>query len=182
MRLLDHAKKIGAFDQILFIEEPLSEKNDENVADVGIRIAGDESVHDEESALRRLQQGYGALVLKGIAKTLSISMKVAKLAHDRSVPCLCADLTVNPILIDWHKNLACRLAPFPGIGMGIMETNGDLNYRNWQKMVTYHPAAGAPWTQARNGVFELNDDFYKRSGGIFEPSTHYEEMFKKVKS
>ena len=182
MRLLDHAKKIGAFNQILFIEEPLSEKNEENVADVGIRIAGDESVHDEEGALRRLQQGYGALVLKGIAKTLSISMKVAKLAHDRNVPCLCADLTVNPILIDWHKNLACRLAPFPGISMGIMETNGDLNYRNWQKMVSYHPAAGASWTQVKNGVFELDNDFYKRSGGIFEPSVHYEEMFKKVKS
>ena len=177
MRLLDHAKKIGAYKQILFIEEPLVEHNDENVADVGVQIAGDESVHDEASAIKRLEQGYGALVLKGIAKTLSLSMKVAKLAHDRGVPCICADLTVNPILIDWHKNLASRIAPFPGLGMGIMETNGDLNYRNWQTMLTYHPDAGASWTQPRNGVFELNDDFFKRSGGIFEPIPHYENMF-----
>jgi L-alanine-DL-glutamate epimerase-like enolase superfamily enzyme len=177
MHLLDHAKKIGAFQHILFIEEPLVEHNDENVADVGIQIAGDESVHDEATAIKRLEQGYGALVLKGIAKTLSLSMKVAQLAHDRGVPCICADLTVNPILIDWHKNLASRLAPFPGLGMGIMEMNGDLNYRNWQTMMTYHPAAGASWTHVRNGVFELNEDFFRRSGGIFEPMPHYEGMF-----
>jgi len=177
LRLLDHAKKIGAYKQILFIEEPLVEHNDENVADVGVQIAGDESVHDEATAIKRLEQGYGALVLKGIAKTLSLSMKVAKLAHDRGVPCICADLTVNPVLIDWHKNLASRIAPYPGLGMGIMETNGDLNYRNWKTMLTYHPAAGASWTQVRNGVFELNDDFFKRSGGIFEPIPHYEGMF-----
>jgi len=177
MRLLDHAKKIGAYQQILFIEEPLVEHNDENVADVGVQIAGDESVHDEATAIKRLEQGYGALVLKGIAKTLSLSMKVAKLAHDRGVPCVCADLTVNPILIDWHKNLASRIAPYPGLGMGIMETNGDLNYRNWQTMLAYHPAAGAAWTKVQNGVFELNEDFFKRSGGIFEPIPHCESMF-----
>jgi hypothetical protein len=177
LRYLDHAKKIGAFDQILLIEEPLSEKNDEEVGDVGIRVAGDESVHDEAGAIRRLQQGYGAIVLKGIAKTLSLSMKLAKLAQERNVPCLCADLTVNPILIDWHRNLAGRIAPFPGLGMGLMETNGDMNYRNWANMVKFNPAAGAPWSQAKNGVFELSKDFYLRSGGILEPSAHYQQMF-----
>jgi hypothetical protein len=177
MRYLDHAKKIGAFDQILLYEEPLQEQNDENVSDVGVRIAGDESVHDEAAAIRRLEQGYTAIVLKGIAKTLSVSMKLAKLAHERNVPCLCADLTVNPILIDWHKNLAGRLAPFPGIGMGMMETNGDMNYRNWKQMLSYHPSNGASWMKRTNGVFELNKDFYQRSGGIFEPSPHYKSMF-----
>ncbi len=107
-----------------------------------------------------------------------MSMKIAKLAHERNIPCMCADLTVNPILIDWHKNLAGRLAPFPGIGMGMMETNGDMNYKNWKNMVNYHPAAGASWMQVKDGVFELDKDFYKRSGGIFEPSAHYEAMFK----
>ena len=96
------------------------------------------------------------------------------------MPCLCADLTVNPILVDWHKNLAARLAPFPGLGMGLMETNGDLNYRNWQQMLSYHPAAGAPWTRARNGVFELEDDFYQNSGRIFEAITRYENMLSKA--
>ena len=177
LRYIDHAKKIGAFDQILLYEEPLTEQNDEDVRDVGIRIAGDESVHDEAGARRRLQQGYSVIVLKGIAKTLSLSMKLAKLAHELKVPCICADLTVNPILIDWHKNLACRLAPFPGINMSLMETNGDMNYRDWNKMVSYNPAAGASWTKVKNGVFELNDEFYARSGGIFEPSPHYAGFF-----
>ncbi|MBC7759629.1 MAG: L-alanine-DL-glutamate epimerase [Phormidesmis sp. FL-bin-119] len=178
-RYLDHAKKIGAFDQILLYEEPLKENNDENVSDLGIRVGADESAHDEASSIKRLDQGYNVLVLKGIAKTLSMSMKLAKLAAERNVPCMCADLTVNPILIDWHKNLAAHLAPFPVIEMGLMETNGDMNYTNWDTMVKYHPGSDASWFQRKNGVFELNKDFYDRSGGMFEPSAHYQEMFRK---
>lgn len=177
LRYLDHAKKIGAFDQILLIEEPLEEKNEEFVGDIGVRIGADESVHDEASAMRRLDQGYNVMVLKGIAKTLSLSVKIATLAAKRNVPCMCADLTVNPILIDWHKNLAAHLKPFPVINMGLMETNGDMNYVNWKKMLSYHPAGGADWINRTNGVFELSDDFYRRSGGIFESSAHYDAMF-----
>jgi L-alanine-DL-glutamate epimerase-like enolase superfamily enzyme len=177
LKYLDHAKKIGAFEHILLFEEPLNEANEENVSDVGIRIAADESVHNEESAIKRLDLGYSVLVLKGIAKTLSMSMKIAKLAAERNIPCLCADLTVNPILIDWHKNLSAHLAPFPVIEMGLMETNGDMNYVNWDNMLNYHPSAHASWMKAKNGVFELTPDFYNRSGGIFKPSAHYESMF-----
>ncbi len=177
-RYLDHAKKIGAFDRILLYEEPLSEMNEESVADLGIRIGADESAHDEPSTVRRLELGYGVLVLKGIAKTLSMSVKLARLAAERNVPCMCADLTVNPILIDWHKNLAAHLAPFPVINMGLMETNGDMNYTNWDAMVKYHPASDASWFQRKNGVFTLNKDFYDRSGGIFESSPHYESLVK----
>ena len=180
LRLLDHARAIGAFDQILFIEEPLTEQNEENVADVGVRVAADESAHDYEGAVRRLEQGYQALMLKGIAKTLSLSMKMAQYAHQKGVPCVCADLTVNPILVDWHKNLAARLAPFPGLNMGLLETNGDLNYRNWKTMQSYHPANGANWTLVRNGVFTLGDDFYEQSGGILKPIPHYEQLFQKA--
>lgn len=180
LRLLDHADKIGALSQILFVEEPLSEKNNENVGDIGVRMAADESIHTEQDAIKRLDQGYKGLVLKGIAKSLSLSMKIAKLAYERNVPCLCADLTVNPILIDWNKNLAARLQPFPGLGMGMIETNGDMNYVNWNTMVKYHPEAGAKWTQVHNGVFELDEDYYAKSGGIFGSSPHYQHMFKKI--
>ncbi len=177
LRYLDHARKIGAIDQILLIEEPLNEKNEESVADIDIRIGADESVHDEQSAINRLDLGYKVMVLKGIAKTLSMSVKIAKLAAERNVPCMCADLTVNPILIDWNKNLAAHLAPFPVINMGMMETNGDMNYVNWKNMVNYHPAAHASWMIPNKGVFELSPDFYERSGGIFDTSTHYQSMF-----
>lgn len=158
-------------------EEPFVESNNEHVGDLGIRIAADESVHVVADAEKRIAQGYGALVLKGIAKTLSQSMKIAAFAQEKNIPCLCADLTVNPVLVEWHKNLAARVAPFPGIGMGLMETNGDLNYKNWEKMMAWQRLAGASWMQRKNGVFELDADFYNTSGGIFEVPRHYEEMF-----
>lgn len=176
LRYLQHAGKIGALTQILFYEEPFSERNDELVSDIEIRIAGDESIYDEKSALKRLEQGYQAIVLKGIAKTLSLSMKIAKLARERNIPCSCSDLTVNPILIDWHKNLACSVVPFPGINMGLIETNGDMNYLNWDQLCSYHPANKAVWTNINEGIFHLNQDFHMRSGGIFDTSKHYEEV------
>lgn len=175
-RYLDHAKKIGAFDQILVYEEPLAMNNNENVSDLGIRIGADESIHTEVDAIKKIDLGYGAMVLKGIAKTLSQSMKIAKIAFDNNIPCLCADLTVNPILIDWHKNLAARLQPFPKLGMGLMETNGNINYVNWENMLKRHPCYGADWTKIKNGGFELTSDFYKTSGGIFLESEHYKKM------
>jgi L-alanine-DL-glutamate epimerase-like enolase superfamily enzyme len=177
LRYLDHAKAIGAWEHILLYEEALSESNDEYVGDIGVRMAADESVHDEASALRRMSQGYNVMVLKGIAKTLSLSMKIAALAAERGIPCICSDLTVNPILVDWHRNLAAGLAPFPGLQMGIMETNGDANYVNWDGMVKYHPAVGAGWMQVKDGAFELDKEFYWQSGGIFKSSAHYTSLF-----
>jgi L-alanine-DL-glutamate epimerase-like enolase superfamily enzyme len=178
LRYLDHAKAIGAWEHILLYEEPLSENNNEYVGDIGIRMAADESVYGEASAIRRMSQGYSVMVLKGIAKTLSLSMKIAALAAEWGIPCICSDLTVNPILVEWHRNLAAGLAPFPGLQMGVMETNGDANYVNWDKMVKYHPEAGAGWMQIKDGAFELGREFYQQSGGIFKSSEHYLALFK----
>jgi hypothetical protein len=177
LRLLDHAKQIGAFDRIAIIEEPFPETNESDVSDLCIRIAADESAHTDEDAVKRIQMGYKAIAVKAIAKTLSMTMKIVKVAHENMVPCFCADLTVNPILVDWNKNVAARLSPFPETGLGLLETNGHQNYRNWDKMVSYHPCAGASWMASRDGVFNLDEDFYQRSGGIFLPSPHYEALF-----
>ena len=179
LRLLDHAKKIGAFNQIAIIEEPFDEHLEIDISDIPVRIAADESAHTDKDALKRIQMGYKAIALKSIAKTLSMTMKIARLAHDHQVPCFCADLTVNPILVEWNKNVAARLTTFPGIGLGLLETNGHQNYKNWEIMRGDHPCKDASWVQTKNGVFELNDDFYAKSGGIFMPSPHYEEMFPK---
>jgi hypothetical protein len=65
-----------------------------------------------EDAAKRIEQGYSAIAVKAIAKTLSMTMRITQLAHEKKVPCFCADLTVNPILVDWNKNIAARLAPF----------------------------------------------------------------------
>ena len=176
-RLFDHARKIGAFDQIAIIEEPFPEELEIDVSDLGVRLACDESAHTDVDAMKRIQMGYKAVALKAAAKTMSMTMKIAQVAHEHDVPCFLADLTVNPILAEWNKNVASRLSPFPDLGTGLLETNGHQNYRNWDRMLAYHPASDASWAKTVNGVFELNEDYYRRSGGIFEPSEHYEEWF-----
>lgn len=182
MTLLDHAKKIGAFDQIKVIEEPFAEGLEIDVKEIPIRLAADESAHTDTDAIRLIEMGYKAIALKPIAKTLSMTMKIAQAAHQRNIACFCADLTVNPILVEWNKNIAARLDPFPGLGnLGLLESNGHQNYKNWRKMMTHHPLAKESWVRAKNGVYELNDDFYQKSGGIFTPSKHYERMFSSKK-
>lgn len=177
LQLLDHAKKINAFDQIAVVEEPFPEELELDVSDIPVRLAADESAHTDEDAKNRIDMGYQAIALKAIAKTLSMTMKIAKLSHEHNIPCFCADLTVNPILIDWNKNVAARLAPFPELGLGLLETNGHQNYKNWETMFSHHPFNGAAWTKTMDGVFNLSNDYYKNSGGIFDPSQHYETMF-----
>jgi L-alanine-DL-glutamate epimerase-like enolase superfamily enzyme len=177
LRLLDHADSIGALEQIAIIEEPFPEELKVDVGDLGVRIAADESAHTDEDAIKRIQMGYQAIALKAIAKTLSMTMKIAQAAHERNVPCFCADLTVNPILVEWNKAVAARLAPFPGLGLGLLETNGHQNYKGWERMVSYHPYPEASWSKTVEGVFNLDDDYYEKSGGILTPSPHYESMF-----
>jgi hypothetical protein len=177
LKLLDHAHNIGAFDQIAIIEEPFPEEAEIEIGDLGIRIAADESAHTDKDALKRIQMGYKAIALKAIAKTMSMTMKIAQLAHENDIPCFCADLTVNPILVEWNKNIAARLSPFPGLGTGLLETNGHQNYIHWDKMRSYNPTSNAAWSKTSTGVFNLDKDYYKRSGGIFEQSPHYQEWF-----
>lgn len=177
LRFLDHAQKIGAFDQIAVIEEPFDERNEEFVGNLGVRIAADESAHTVDDAAIRIQQGYSAIAVKAIAKTLSMTMKIAQLAYEKQVPCFCADLTVNPILVDWNKNVAARLPPFPGMTIGLQETNGHQYFKNWGKLMAYHPKAGASWTYSQRGVYPIDTSFYAESGGIFLPSPHYDNLF-----
>lgn len=180
LKLLDHAKKIGAFDQIAIIEEPFPEELEINVTDIPVRLAADESAHTVEDALVRIQMGYKAIALKAIAKTLSMTIKIALAAQERNIPCFCADLTVNPILVEWNKNVAARLNSFPGLGsLGLLESNGHQNYKNWNTMMGYHPGKDASWVKVNKGVYNLDDEFFRTGGGIFDPSPHYEEMFVK---
>ncbi len=182
LQFMDYADKIGALDQIAVIEEPFGERNQESVSNIvargnNLRVAADESAHTDEDALTRIQQGYNCIAVKAIAKTLSMTMKIAQIAYDHQVPCFCADLTVNPILVDWNKTVAARLPAFPDLDMGLQETNGWQNYRNWQKMKGYHPAKKEAWVTTKNGVYPTEKVFFEKSGGIFMPSAHYENMF-----
>ncbi len=180
LRFLDHAKKIGAFDQIAVIEEPLREIDESYVGDLGVTIAADESAHTVAEAMDRMEQGYTTIVVKAIAKTLSMTMKIVKAAHEKKIPCFSADLTVNPILVDWNKSVAARLAPLPDMEIGLLETNGHQYYKEWDRLETYHPKAGAEWTKSQKGVYPTGKSFYEESGGIFLPSQHYEDLFKEI--
>jgi L-alanine-DL-glutamate epimerase-like enolase superfamily enzyme len=179
MRFLDHAKKINAFDQIAIIEEPFPEEMHVDVSDIPVRLAADESAHTEKDALERIQMGYRAMALKPIAKTLSMTMKIAKVATDNNVPCFCADLTVNPLLVEWNKNVAARLKSFPGLeNLGLLESNGHQNYVNWDKMKSYMPYNDKDWIDPNQGFYESNLEYFNKGGGIFDPIPHYEELFK----
>jgi L-alanine-DL-glutamate epimerase-like enolase superfamily enzyme len=178
-KLLDHARKIGMFDQIAIIEEPFPEDADINVGDLGVRIAADESAHTVEDVLKRIRMGYKAIALKAAAKTLSMTMKMAKAAYENNIPCFLADLTCTPILVDWNKNVAARLTAFPGLKeMGLLESNGHQNYVNWKDLISYCPYPDGSWIGSRDGLFHLDKDFYEKSGGILKSSEHYLNLFK----
>jgi L-alanine-DL-glutamate epimerase-like enolase superfamily enzyme len=177
-RFLDYAGKIGAFDQVVLVEEPFPEEVEMDVADIPVRLAADESAHTDKDTIERIQMGYKAVALKPIAKTLSMTMKIAKAATDRNIPCFCADLTVNPVLVEWNKNIAARLKSFPGLDhIGLVESNGHQNYVNWDAMRKYFPQHNASWVKVNTGFYDTGKDYYKQGGGIFDPVPHYEKMF-----
>ncbi len=178
LKLLDHAQKIGARDQIIMIEEPLPEHQHTDISDMGVKIIADESAHTDRSAQERIDMGYHGFAIKAAAKTLSMSLRIIDLAHKHNLDCFCADSTANPILVEWNKNVAARLKPIPGLNMGLVETNGRQNYAYWDEMMSYHPMPNASWVKANKGVFDLDESFYRTSGGIFKPSPHYMNLFK----
>ena len=176
--LIDHLKKIGAYDQVAIVEEPFDECADIDVRDIPLRLAADESAHTVKDALERIEMGYRAMALKPIAKTMSMSMKIAQAAFEKNVPCFCADLTVCPAMVEWNKAVAARLPAFPGLGdLGLVETNGHQNFRNWETMRKDLAYETAHWTRTEKGVFELDADYWKKSGGILEPMPRYEAMY-----
>lgn len=177
LRFLDHADRIGALPQIVLLEEPFDESEDTDVSGLPVRVAADESAHCAEDAVRRMQQGYGAVALKPIAKTLSMTFRILEAAHRRNVPCFCADLTVNPTMVEWNKNVAARIGALPGLTIGVVETNGHQNYRRWEEMKRWRPMADSGFTELTDGVYRLDDAFYRSSGGVLLDSAYYTGWF-----
>ena len=176
--LLDHARKIGMFDQIAVIEEPFQEEEDIYVGDLGVRIASDESAHTAADVVKRIQMGYQAIALKSAAKTLSMTLRMAKVAQENNTPCFLADLACTPNLVDWNKTIAARLDPFPGMHeMGLLESNGHQNYVNWDDLLTYLPYPDGSWVKSKDGLYHLENDFYEKSAGILKSSDHYLGLF-----
>lgn len=177
-RLLEfaaYAEKIGALQHIILFEEPFHEGSGIDVHGIPLRIAGDESAHCADDIKHLVSLGYTAIALKPVAKTMSMSLKILEEAHQRGIPCFCADLTVNPYMVDWNKNVACRIEPLPGIKIGVLESNGEQNYKNWRDMKGFHPCCNAGWIEANKGIYTLSQEFYHTSGGIFNPPLAYKE-------
>ena len=177
-RLLEHCDRIGMLEQIAIIEEPFAEDFKCDVSGLGVRIAADESAHCDTDVAERIALGYSAIALKPMAKTLSMTLRIAEVAHRHGIPMFCADLTCSPLQVDWNKNFAARLAPLPGLKVGLIETNGHQNYRNWEELNGYHPIPNAPWSKVEDGCFSLDDEFYRTGGGIFGHSEHYSKLLK----
>ena len=176
--LLEFAKEQGMLDRIVLLEEPFDENNKIDVSDLPVCIAADESAHSLEDVKERCELGYKALTLKPIAKTLSMTIRMADYAREQGMVCFCADLTVNPVMVSWNQCVAARLNTIPQMNIGVVESNGEQNYVNWESMQGYHPCYGKSFTECKNGIYHLEDEFYKLSAGIFKDSDYYVNLFK----
>ena len=175
-RLIQAAERIGMREQIALVEEPFPGEVREDVSDLPVRVAADESVEDEGQVLDRIRLGYRAIAIKPAGKTLSMSLKMIHAAHRVGVACFVADNSCVPLLVELNKNIAARLGPFPGLDAGIMESNGEQNYRYWPRMIADHPLRGGRWIEPRGGFFHLDSEFYRSSGGIFLEPGHYQRL------
>lgn len=178
IKLLDFVEKKQIISRIILLEEPFPENSEIDVSDIPITIAGDESVHSILEAKHLINNlGYTAFALKPIAKTLSMTIKIINEAAKSNIPCFCADLTVNPLMLDWNKNIACRIKPLSGIKIGVIESNGQQNYENWEKMKSLHPLHNEAWINPDNGIFLTDERYYKTNGGVLLYPEKYINLF-----
>ena len=162
----------GILQHVGVFEEPFDELAEIDVNDIPCILAIDESAHSVEDSLIKFQQGYKAVALKPVAKTLSESLKILKAATDRGIKCFTADLTVAPWQLEWNRNLAARIPTLDCVKTGLLESNGNMNYPDWDRLKSYHPMGDGDWVDSNNGLFELKD-FYKSDGGLYKIPGHY---------
>lgn len=165
--LINYLKEIGAYDNVVLFEEPFDEQNEIDVSSLHIRVVADESVHSEKDVLKRIKLGYKAIALKPIAKTLSETLKILKIADENNVICFCADLTVPPIMVEWNKIIASRIQTLPEMNIGLMESNGEQNYVRWNELKNQCALYNELNLGAKNGIYTLSEDYFNLSGGIF---------------
>ena len=172
LEFIDFLRKEQILENTVLFEEPFAEENKIYVGDIPCTFAADESAHSIEDVKERIELGYKAITLKPIAKTLSVTMKMAEYAEKMGVQCFCADLTVNPLMLEWNKNVAARLSPLRGMKIGVVESNGAQNYVNWDEMCRY-----AGERDDKGSFYELTDNFFS-SSDIFETRDHYLKLIK----
>ncbi len=166
--LIEFFKQNGILERVCTFEEPFAPENEVDVTNLPVNFAADESAHSLKDVKKRISLGYKTITLKPIAKTLSVSIDMANCAREKGVQCFCADLTVNPYMVEWNKNFASRLAPLKGMNVGVVESNGKQNYVNWEKMKNY---PSIPFQDSQ--VYKLDELFYETSQGVFNAPDYY---------
>ncbi len=169
---LEYLDKKNILKHVGVFEEPFDEFVEIDVTDIPCVLAIDESAHSVEDSIVKFQQGYKAVALKPVAKTLSESLKILKAATDRGIKCFTADLTVAPWQLEWNRNLAARIPTLDCVTTGLLESNGNMNYTDWDRLKSYHPMGDGGWVDSTNGLFELKD-FYESDGGLYKMPGHY---------
>jgi len=175
--LIDYLDKEQILNDICIFEEPFSEEKQFDLSDIPCLFACDESAHSIKEVEQRNQQGYKALALKPAAKTLSESLKMLEYAKNNDMKTFVADLTVNPFLLELNRNVAMRIESLNCVNVGLLETNGRMNYVNWDKMISYHPLKATGVLKAKSGVFDLTN-YEINDGGIFLESKYYNNIAK----
>ncbi|MBQ7901880.1 MAG: L-alanine-DL-glutamate epimerase [Clostridia bacterium] len=173
--LVEFLHRRGIARRTVLFEEPFAPDNKINIADIPLNFAADESAHSLDDVKERIALGYRTITLKPIAKTLSVTIDMADYAAKAGVQCFCADLTVNPLMVQWNKNFAARLKPLDGMKIGVVESNGAQNYINWETMKGYVPGGYGN----DDTVYTLGDSFYTTGGGIFETPQYYAKLAKR---
>ena len=168
--LVDFFEENGILERTVLLEEPFSPDSEASVSDIPICIAADESAHSVKDVKRRIELGYGAITLKPIAKTLTVTLEMLKCAEEMGAQCFCADLTVNPVMLEWNKSVAARLKPLIGMKIGVVESNGAQNYSGWDRMLTYLE------NESSDGAILTP----KEGDGIFKAHGHYLEIATRV--
>lgn len=170
---VEYIDKENILKQTVLFEEPFAQENEIYIGDLPVCFAADESAHSLDDVRKRIDLGYRAMTLKPIAKTVSVSIDMAQCAEENHVQSFCADLTVNPVMVEWNKNFAARLQPLLGMNIGVVESNGAQNYINWQNMLSYMPLKRK---RESDSIYILDNDFYENAGGIFMTPKHYREL------
>jgi L-alanine-DL-glutamate epimerase-like enolase superfamily enzyme len=173
--LISFMDKEGILERTVLFEEPFAPENEIYIGDLPVCFAADESAHSLNDVKRRIELGFKAITLKPIAKTPSVTIEMANCAYESGVQCFCADLTVNPLMVEWNKNFAARLKTIKGMKIAIVESNGAQNYKNWEAMKSYVPRKS---TETDATVYTLDQAFYENAGGLFEIPEHYLELIK----
>ncbi|MBN2851448.1 MAG: hypothetical protein JXQ23_01780 [Clostridia bacterium] len=175
LSLIEYLDKERILSEIGVFEEPFSEDKQFDVSDIPCLFACDESAHSVHEVKERFQQGYRSLALKPVAKTLSESLVMLSYANEMNMKTFIADLTVNPVLLELNRNVAARIKTLDCVSVGLLETNGEMNYSQWNQMVGYHPLGKKGFLTASEGVFDLKG-YYMNDGGFFMESDYYNKL------